>query len=143
MSSESLRFVVMDTCAECNGEGTYHRRNDDDTGLEDVACEDCKGEGVAERQITIRELRRLLEADAAAEKAEMDAGRFEEVSKEVAAEEPRYAAHHLGGNGFVVFDRTVGRYIRRGNTDKILYFKTSSLAQRLAAKLNAAEGVDQ
>jgi len=75
--SETLRIVAMGTCRDCEGSGFGGGVKVDDGNA--PLCRHCKGEGVCERQITVRELRHMLEADAKAEAAEMDAGRFPEV----------------------------------------------------------------
>jgi hypothetical protein len=76
--TETLRIVTMDKCEDCGGEGAYTRKAHDDKSIVEVKCRYCNGEGVTEQQIGIREFRQMLEADAKAEQAEIDAGRFEE-----------------------------------------------------------------
>lgn len=67
--SIDVTVTIMQECHWCGGDGEAMLKT----------CKECKGSGVSEQQVSLREFRHMLKSDEREERAEMDAGRFVEV----------------------------------------------------------------
>jgi hypothetical protein len=74
-----MTITVRGVCHCCGGSRKCQASLNGGKVFREIDCPECKGEGVSESQVGLREFRYILEVDARAEAMEMGAGRFEEV----------------------------------------------------------------